>query len=77
MKTTSAATGGIALDFDSAILADAAYRILLSHGLGDKWLEIELELWHTMTEQVERLDQVRRDSLAGLAAYPKLEWLMA
>ncbi len=63
MKSTSDGLTATFVEFDPAALSDAAYRVLLHHGLGDKWLQIELALWHVMTEQVRNLDQVNRDSI--------------
>lgn len=44
-------------DHVAAELTRAAYPVVLRLGVGPKWLELELELWKTLTETVERLEQ--------------------
>jgi len=44
----------IQLENFAADLADAAYRVALQHGVGDRWLELEVDLWGAMTEAIER-----------------------
>lgn len=34
-------------------LTDVAYRVALRHGVGDKWLELQMDLWGALTEAVE------------------------
>lgn len=46
-----------ALDFFAAELATAAYRVALRHGCEDQWLELEVALWRTLTDTVERWRQ--------------------
>jgi carbon storage regulator len=44
----------------AADLADVAYQVALRHGLGDQWLELQLDLWGALTEAIEKrscLDQ--------------------
>jgi hypothetical protein len=36
----------------AAELAAAAYPVALRHAVGDKWLDLELELWRALTETV-------------------------
>ena len=41
-------------------LTDVAYRVALRHGVGDQWLELQLDLWGALTEAIDRrscLDQ--------------------
>ena len=38
----------------AAELTSAAYPIALQHGVGDKWLELELDLWRVLTETVKK-----------------------
>ena len=41
-------------------LADIAYRVALRHGVGDQWLELQLDLWGALTEVIDKrscLDQ--------------------
>jgi hypothetical protein len=44
----------IQLENFAANLADAAYRVALQHGVGDRWLELEVDLWGAMTEAIEQ-----------------------
>ncbi len=37
----------------AAELADAAYRLALRHGVGDKWLDLQLDLWGAMTQTIK------------------------
>lgn len=43
------------LEFLAAELTSAAYPVMLRHGVGGKWLELELDLWKAMTESVRKL----------------------
>ena len=38
----------------AADLTDVAYRVALRHGLGDQWLEMQLDLWAVLTEALEQ-----------------------
>jgi hypothetical protein len=38
----------------AAELTDAAYPVALRHKLGDKWLDLELELWKVLSERVRK-----------------------
>jgi len=44
----------IQLENIAANLADAAYRVALQHGVGERWLELEVDLWGAMTEAIEQ-----------------------
>jgi hypothetical protein len=63
------------IEGDAAALTDAAYRVLLRRGLGHQWLEIQLELWRAMTDQVQRMERLKVESGSRPKAFPKLEWL--
>jgi hypothetical protein len=41
----------------AAQLASAAYSVALRHGLEDKWLDLELELWEALKERVKKSGQ--------------------
>jgi hypothetical protein len=43
----------IQLENFAANLADAAYQVALQHGVGDRWLELEVDLCGAMTEAIE------------------------
>jgi hypothetical protein len=38
----------------AAELTSAAYAVALRHGLEDKWLDLELELWEALKEKVKK-----------------------
>ena len=38
----------------AADLTDVAYRVALRHGVGAKWLELQLDLWGALTEALEK-----------------------
>jgi hypothetical protein len=41
----------------AAELTAAAYPVALRHGLGGKWLDLELDLWRVLTEAVRKWDR--------------------
>ena len=41
----------------AAELTSAAYAVTLRHGMEDKWLDLELELWEALKETVKKWDQ--------------------
>jgi hypothetical protein len=41
----------------AAELTIAAYTTVLRHGVREHWLDLELDLWHAMTEMVRRLER--------------------
>jgi hypothetical protein len=43
-----------ALEAFAAELTAAAYCVALRHGAGDKWLDLELDLWRVLTETVRK-----------------------
>ena len=43
-----------ALEALAADLTAAAYLVALRHGGGDKWLDLELDLWRVLTETVKK-----------------------
>jgi hypothetical protein len=50
----------VTLESVAADLTDVVYRVALRHGLGDGWLELQLDLWRALSEALEkrrRLDQ--------------------
>ena len=38
----------------AAELTAAAYPVALRHAVGDKWLDLQLELWRALTETVKK-----------------------
>ena len=51
---TPECNGGLQLEDFAAALTDVAYRVALQHGVGDRWLELHLDLWGAMTEAIEQ-----------------------
>ena len=45
-----------ALEDFGAALAAAAYPVALRHGAGDRWLDLELDLWKVLTATVKKWD---------------------
>jgi hypothetical protein len=41
----------------AAELTSAAYAVALRHGVEDKWLDLELELWEALQETVRKWEQ--------------------
>ena len=41
----------------AAEVTSAAYAVALRHGVEDKWLELELELWEALKETVKKWEQ--------------------
>jgi hypothetical protein len=41
----------------AAELTAAAYPVALRHGMGDKWLDRELDLWRVLTETVKKWER--------------------
>jgi hypothetical protein len=40
-----------------AELTEAAYPVMLRHGVVDNWLDLQLELWKVLDEIVKKWDQ--------------------
>ncbi len=38
----------------AAELTDTAYRVALQRGVGDKWLDLQLDLWGALTQAIEK-----------------------
>jgi len=38
----------------TADLTDVAYRAAVRHGVGDKWLDLQLDLWRVLTHAIEQ-----------------------
>jgi len=35
-------------------LTDVAYQVALRHGMGEQWLELQLDLWGALTDAIEK-----------------------
>ena len=53
--TISAADGS--LETFAAQLTEAAYPVILQHGMVDNWLDLELDLWNALKETVTKWDR--------------------
>jgi hypothetical protein len=47
----------IRLENIAAELTSAAYTVALRHGVEDKWLDLELELWEALKQSVKKCGQ--------------------
>jgi hypothetical protein len=43
-----------AVEAFAAELTAAAYPVALCHGVGNNWLELELDLWRALTETIKK-----------------------
>jgi len=41
----------------AAEVTSAAYAVALRHGVEDKWLDLELELWKALKETIKKWEQ--------------------
>lgn len=46
----------------AAALTEAAYPVALQHRRAGEWLDLELELWHTLRETIKRWKESARPS---------------
>jgi hypothetical protein len=49
----------------TAELAEAAVPVAMRHGVGDRWLDMELDLWRVLTATIQRWNDARVLSLEG------------
>jgi hypothetical protein len=59
------------LDDLAAELTNAAYPVVLRHGAGDKWLDLELGLWRALADTLKRLERTEGECVASCCANPK------
>ena len=52
------------VEYAAAELTEAAYPVMLRHGVGKNWLKLELDLWKAMTEAVKKLEGMETTSEA-------------
>jgi hypothetical protein len=45
----------------AAELTAAAYRVAIRHAIGNKWLDLQLDLWRVLAETVKQWDAVYRE----------------
>ena len=57
----------------AAELAEAVFPVALRYGVGDSWLDLELDLWHVLADTVEKWSDVSPliDSPAELESWRK------
>jgi hypothetical protein len=53
----------------AAELTAAAYPVALRHAAGDRWLDLQLELWRVLTETVKKWTAHRPEPPGSLAPY--------
>jgi hypothetical protein len=56
----------------TADLTDVAYRVAVRHGVGDKWLDLQLDLWRVLTDAIEK-----RSSLHPTREFEQFNGLLA
>jgi hypothetical protein len=49
----------------AAEVTDAAYRVALRHGVSDKWLDLQLNLWEALTHAIEYRSCLHQMNLAS------------
>ena len=49
----------------TAQLAEADVPVAIRHGVGDRWLDMELDLWRVLTATIERWRDARIPNLEG------------
>jgi hypothetical protein len=57
-KTTGRDVDTTVQDF-AAELTRAAYPVMLRHGMGDNWLDVQLDLWKALMGTVEKWERER------------------
>ena len=53
----------------AAALTAVAYPVALRHAVGDRWLDLQLELWRVLTETVKKWATDRPEPPGSLAPY--------
>jgi hypothetical protein len=59
------------LEYAAAELTAAAYPVVLRHGVGLRWLDLELNLWKAMIETVRKLEKIEMESVAEPRTLPR------
>jgi hypothetical protein len=59
------------LDSLGAKLTEAAYPVMLQHGVVDSWLDLELDLWKALKETVKKWDQEWPSASVMLVSTPQ------
>ena len=55
----------------AAELTAAAYPVVLRHGVGDNWLDMQLDLWKALTETVKKLELGTLQAAAKPSRFPE------
>jgi hypothetical protein len=55
-----AAAPEYSLETFAADLTDAVFPVALRYGVGDRWLDLELDLWRALSETVEKCARASR-----------------
>src|SRR5579862_6115217 len=56
----------------AAELTNVAYPVALRHGVGERWLDLELELWKAVSESLRNMDRDSLHSLSNSSNPPKV-----
>ena len=60
------------IDKFAAELTSAAYSVVIRHGLGHKWLDLQLALWKALTDEIKKTDRIEREVVATPGELPKI-----
>jgi hypothetical protein len=71
MNIATAKDRDLDLDDLAAELTNAAYPVVLRHGAGEKWLDLELDLWKVLCDTLRRLEQIEEGRAASCCASPR------
>jgi hypothetical protein len=69
MNARHATSDGHRVENFAAELTAAVYQVVLRHGAGERWLELELGLWHSITGTMDKWVP----EFSGNAGHRKLE----
>ena len=56
----------------AAELTNAVYPIVLRHGIGIEWLDLQLDLWKALSETIKKLEHSGTDCIADRSGSPRL-----
>ena len=59
-SNTFAAHSDSSLETFAAELTEAVFPVALRYGVGDRWLDLELDLWRALSETVEKCARASR-----------------
>jgi len=56
----------------AAELTNAVYPVVLRHGIGIEWLDLQLDLWKALSETIKKLERPGAACIAGPSGSPNL-----